>query len=87
MEETFLPPMLVVGIARVRGSLVFAEVAAARPSATGHPLVAARRETVSTEGWSLGRDRAQALITLAETGLGCLSIPEVFHLRHALVTS
>lgn len=30
-------------------------------------------------------DRAKALIKLAETGRGCLSIPEVFHLSHALV--
>jgi len=36
---------------------------------------------------SLVRDRAKARITLAETGLGCLSIPDVFHLIHALVKS
>jgi hypothetical protein len=30
-------------------------------------------------------DRAKALIKLAETGLECLSIPEVFHLIHDLV--
>ena len=30
-------------------------------------------------------DRAKALIKLAETGLECLSIPDVFHLLHALV--
>jgi len=36
---------------------------------------------------SLLSDRAQALIKLAETGLGCLSIPDVFHLIHALVKS
>jgi hypothetical protein len=29
-------------------------------------------------------DRAKALITLAETGLNCLSIPDVFHLSHDL---
>jgi hypothetical protein len=29
-------------------------------------------------------DRAKALIKLAETGLGCLSIPDVFHLSHEL---
>ncbi len=32
-------------------------------------------------------DRAKALIKLAETGLGCLSIPDVFHLTHELVKS
>ncbi len=34
---------------------------------------------------SLVSDRAQARIKLAETGLGCLRIPEVFHRIHALV--
>ncbi len=32
-------------------------------------------------------DRAKALIKLAETGLGCLSIPDLFHLIHELVKS
>jgi hypothetical protein len=29
-------------------------------------------------------DRAKALVKLAHTGLGCLSIPDVFHLSHDL---
>jgi hypothetical protein len=29
-------------------------------------------------------DRAKALIKLAHTGLGCLSIPDLFHLSHDL---
>jgi hypothetical protein len=29
-------------------------------------------------------DRAKALVKLAQTGLGCLSIPDVFHLSHDL---
>ena len=32
-------------------------------------------------------DRAKALIKLAETGLECLSIPDLFHLLHDLVKS
>ena len=32
-------------------------------------------------------DRAKALIKLAETGLECLSIPDLFHLIHDLVQS
>lgn len=32
-------------------------------------------------------DRAKALVKLAETGLDCLSIPDVFHLIHDLVKS
>jgi hypothetical protein len=33
---------------------------------------------------SLVSDRAKALIKLAETGLECPSMPEVFHLLHEL---
>ena len=29
-------------------------------------------------------DRAKALVKLAHTGLGCLSIPDLFHLSHDL---
>src|SRR5436309_15739906 len=32
-------------------------------------------------------DRAKALIKLAQTGLGCLSIPDLFHLSHDLAKS
>jgi hypothetical protein len=32
-------------------------------------------------------DRAKALIKLAETGLDCLSIPDLFHLIHDLAKS
>ena len=87
VDETFLQRMMLVCIDRVSGSLLFAEVAEDRPSVPWHPLVEARLKTVRPEGWSLVRDRAKALITLAETGLGCLSIPEVFPLIHALVKS
>jgi hypothetical protein len=33
---------------------------------------------------SLVSDRAKALSTLADTGLECPSLPEVFHLLHEL---
>ena len=32
-------------------------------------------------------DRAKALIQLAEQGLGCLSMPDFFHLMHDMVKS
>jgi hypothetical protein len=40
--------------------------------------------TFGTEVLSLVSDRAKALIKLAHTGLGCLSIPDVFHVGHDL---
>lgn len=35
--------------------------------------------------WSLVSDRAKALIQLADQGVQCLSIPDVFHVLHDLV--
>jgi Family of unknown function (DUF6399) len=46
--------------------------------------VKARLKTLGAEVSSLVRDRAKALIKLAQTGLDCLSIPDVFHLSHDL---
>jgi hypothetical protein len=87
VDETFLQRMLVVFIDLVSGSLVFEEGAEQRTYATWYALVEPRVETLGTAGVSLGSDRAKALIKLAETGLGCRSIPDVFHLIHALVKS
>lgn len=59
-----------------------------RPSVTWHTLVEARLKTWRTEVLlSLVRDRAKALRKLAETGLGCLSLPAGFPRIHALVQS
>ena len=41
-------------------------------------------KTLGTGVLSLVSDRAKALIKLAHTGLGCLSIPDVLHLSHDL---
>ena len=43
-----------------------------------------RLKTLGTEVLYLVSDRAKALVKLAHTGLGCLSIPDVFHLSHDL---
>lgn len=71
----------------VSGSLLFEEVAEDRTSPTWYALVEARLEALGVGVVSLVRDRAKALITLAEQGLECLSIPEVFPLIHDLVQS
>jgi hypothetical protein len=42
---------------------------------------------LGTEVLYLVSDRAKALIKLAHTGLGCLSIPDLFHLSHDLAKS
>src|SRR5437763_1452399 len=46
-----------------------------------------RLTTLGTEVRYLVSDRAKALIKLAHTGLGCLSIPDLFHLSHDLAKS
>jgi len=87
VDAPFLQRRLLVCIDRVSGSLGFEEVAEHRTSETWYALVEPRLATLGTEVVSLVSDRAKALIKLAETGLGCLSIPDVFHLIHALVKS
>jgi IclR helix-turn-helix domain len=87
VDETFLQRMMLVFMDLVSGYLLFEEVAEDRPYDTWHILVAVRLERLSSGVLSLVSDRAKALIKLAETGLGCLSIPDVFHLIHELVKS
>ncbi|HEY5864982.1 MAG TPA: DUF6399 domain-containing protein [Candidatus Tectomicrobia bacterium] len=87
VDETFLQRMMLVFIDLVSGYLVFEEVAEDRTYDTWYALVETRLETLGTDVLYLVSDRAKALIKLAETGLGCLSIPDVFHLTHELVKS
>jgi hypothetical protein len=87
VDETFLERMMLVFIDLVSGYLVFEEVAEQRTYDTWYALVKTRLETLGTEVLYLVSDRAKALIKLAETGLGCLSIPDLFHLIHELVKS
>jgi hypothetical protein len=87
VDETFLARMMLVFMDLVSGYLVFEEVAEDRSYDTWHALVKARLETLGVGVFFLVSDRAKALIKLAETGLGCLSIPDLFHLIHDLVKS
>ena len=87
VDETFLQRMMLVFIDLVSGYLLFEEVAEDRSYDTWHALVKARIEVLGVDVLYLVSDRAKALIKLAETGLECLSMPEVFHLIHALVKS
>src|SRR5713101_2016475 len=87
VDETFLQRMMLVFIDLVSGYLLFEEVAEDRTYATWHTLVETRLKTLRGGVLYLVSDRAKALIKLAETGLGCLSIPDVFHLIHDVVKS
>src|SRR3989454_4498133 len=85
VDETFLERMLLVFMDLVSGYLLFEEVAVDRTYDTWHTLVKARLEALGVGVFYLVSDRAKALIKLAETGLECLSIPDLFHLLHDLV--
>jgi uncharacterized protein DUF6399/winged helix-turn-helix DNA-binding protein len=87
VDETFLQRMMLVFMDLVSGSLLCEEVAEDRTYDTWHILVAARLKRWRSGVLYLVSDRAKALIKRAETGLGCLSIPDVFHLIQELVKS
>jgi hypothetical protein len=85
VDATFLQRMMLVYMDLVSGYVLPEEVADDRTYATWYERVKARLEPMKTHVLSLVSDRAKALIKLAETGLKCPSIPEVFPLLHALV--
>src|SRR2546425_706753 len=87
VDETFLERMMLVFMDLVSGYLLFEEVAEDRTYPAWYALVEARLEALGGGVLYLVSDRAKALIKLAEQGLECVSIPDVFHLIHDLVKS
>jgi hypothetical protein len=86
VDETFLQRMMLVFMDLCSGYLLMEEVAADRGFETWYDRANDRLKTLGTAVLYLVSDRAKALIKLAQTGLGCLSIPDVFHLSHDLAT-
>jgi len=84
VDETFLPRMMLVCMDVATGYVLMEEVAADRRIATWYDRANKRLTALGTEVLYLVSDRAKALIKLAHTGLGCLSIPDLFHLSHDL---
>jgi hypothetical protein len=85
VDETFLQRMMLVFMDLVSGYVLLEEVADDRTYETWYDRVKERLEPLKTRVLYLVSDRAKALIKLAETGLECPSIPDVFHLLHDLV--
>jgi hypothetical protein len=85
VDATFLERMMLVFLDLRTGYLLWEEVAEDRTCATWKAVVDARLKALGTEGLSLVSDRAKALIQLAEQGLECLSMPDVFPCLHDLV--
>jgi IclR helix-turn-helix domain len=84
VEETFLQRMMLVFMDLASGYLVMEAVAVERTDDPWYGLLTGRLKRFGTEVLYLVSDRAKALVKLAHTGLGCLSIPDVFHLSHEL---
>jgi hypothetical protein len=87
VDETFLERLLLVFLDLPTGYLLLEEAVEDRSYATWKALVDQRLEALGAPVRYLVSDRAKALIQLAEQGLGCLSIPDVFHLVHDIVKS
>jgi hypothetical protein len=84
VDETFLQHMMLVFMDLATGYLVMEEGAEDRRFDTWYDRANERLTTLGTGVLYLVSDRAKALIKLAHTGLGCLSIPDLFHLSHDL---
>src|SRR5918911_703794 len=84
VDETFLQRMMLVFMDLATGYLLMEEVTADRSFDTWYDRANDRLTTFGTKVLYLVSDRAKALIKLAHAGLGCLSIPDVFHLSHDL---
>lgn len=87
VDETFLERMILVFMDLPTGYLLLEEVAEDRTYATWKALVEERLKALGTHVLYLVSDRAKALVQLAETGLECLSMPDFFHVVHAIVQS
>ena len=84
VDATCLQRMMLVCMDVATGYVLMEEVAKDRSFDTWYDRTNDRLTTLGTEVLSLVSDRAKALSKLAHTGLGCLSIPDVFHLSHDL---
>ena len=84
VDETFLQRMMLVFMDLASGYLLMEEVAGDRSYDTWYACINARLQTLGIGVLYLVSDRAKALVKLAQTGLGCLSIPDMFHLSHEL---
>jgi len=84
VDETFLQQMMLVFMDLATGYLLMEEVAADRSYNTWFDRTNERLTTLGTEVLYMVSDRAKALIKLAQKGLRCPSIPDVFHMGHDL---
>ena len=84
VDETFLQRLMLVFMDLATGYVLLEEVAVDRSFATWFDRANERLTTFGTQVLYLVSDRAKALIKLAQKGLCCPSIPDLFHLGHDL---
>jgi hypothetical protein len=84
VDETFLQRLMLVFMDLASGYLLMEEVAMDRTYDTWYGCINGRLKTFGIGVLYLVSDRAKALVKLAQTGLDCLSIPDLFHLSHEL---
>lgn len=84
VAETFWQRMMLVLQDLATGYLLWEDVADDRPFAPWYAVVEARLTALGTTVFSMVSDRANALIQLAEQGLACLSMPDVFPVVHEI---
>jgi hypothetical protein len=87
VDETFLERLVLIFLDLPTGYILLEEAADDRSYATWKALGDKRLEALGAPVRYLVSDRAKALLQLAEQGLECLSIPDVFHLVHDIVKS
>jgi hypothetical protein len=85
VDETFLQRMMLVFMDLMSGYVLLEEAADDRTYETWYERVKVRLEPMRTSVLYLVSDRAKALIKLAQRGLKCPSIADLFHLLHELV--
>jgi hypothetical protein len=78
VDETFLEQMMLVFMDLVSGYVLHEETAEDRSYETWFERVKTRLEPIHTQVLYVVSDRAKALIKLAQTGLKCPSIPDLF---------
>jgi Family of unknown function (DUF6399)/IclR helix-turn-helix domain len=84
VDETFLERLMLVFMDLMSGYVLLEEAANDRTYETWYERVTARLEPLKTSVLYLVSDRAKALIKLAQTGLKCPSMADLFHLLHEL---
>ena len=87
VDETFLEHLLLVFLDLPTGYILLEEAVEDRSYATWKALVDQRLAALGAPVRYLVSDRAKALVQLAQQGLECLSMPDMFHLVHDLVKS